>query len=476
MRARLLLLVAGPGRAVVVDGSETADPEGDAFTFDWAITERPSSSVAALVGFGQPTTQVTPDVVGRYVVTLTATDEHGAVGTADVELLPRDLGVVLTWGPSGAAACNAFSAAQCEAMTPAERAQTCCGQSDLDVHLVRPGGALGDYGQCPAACDPLFCGELDDAHVDTCRQTGTDCAFANRAPDWGAPGRVDDPRLDIDDVRGFGPEIVSLDDPEDGVYRVLVHHCADRIGEPSLATVEILVEGVSTFVTAPEPIEADEVWTAATLIRSGGSWDIVGPPGLVEQAPSGLCKVERSREEHSEVEEMLANIESMEPSASDYMERVRELKELVEHHVSEEEGEVFRRAGDVIDNDEQRELAREFHAAKEQIVFESRPGDAANDEAEGDSEPSSAQAEGAQGEIEGDVESGERERSVRGDDADIDVSRGMNDTSLEEEEEGSPDALEKGEPGARPGFFELRTKARGSSAPSARRGPCRVRR
>ena len=135
-------------------------------------------------------------------------------------------------------------------MPQAQREQSCCGQSDLDLHVVQPGGALGDYGSCPVACDPLSCGEFDDAHVDTCRQTGTDCAYANRAPDWGQRGRVDDPRLDVDDVRGDGPEITSLDDPADGAYRVVVHYCSDRIGEPTLATVEIFEDGVSAFVSA----------------------------------------------------------------------------------------------------------------------------------------------------------------------------------------------------------------------------------
>lgn len=279
----------GVGRAVVIDGSETADPEGDAFTYVWSLAERPSSSVAALVGQGQPDTRVTPDVVGRYRVGLRAIDVHGAFSDADVEILPRDLGVVLTWTPSGAAPCLAFTDEQCAAMSPTERAQRCCGQNDLDLHLIRPEGALGDYGSCPVACDALFCGEIDDVHADTCRQTGTDCAFANRAPDWGAVGRADDPRLDIDDVRGEGPEITTLDEPEEGIYRVAVHYCRDDVGEPSLATVEVFVEGASVYRSAPEPIAQGEVWTAATLVRTGGSWQVVPSPGLVGLAPPALC-------------------------------------------------------------------------------------------------------------------------------------------------------------------------------------------
>lgn len=279
----------GVGTAVTIDGSETADPEGDPFSFAWAVTERPGTSAAAPIGQGQPTTRVTPDVVGAYRVVLRATDVRGAFGDADVEILPRDLSVVLTWLTGASAPCRAYTDAECASLPDDQRRQLCCGQSDLDLHLMRPSGTLGDYGTCPGGCDPAQCAELVDDNAATCRQLGGDCAYANRAPEWGTAGRVDDPRLDVDDVRGDGPEIVSIDDPEDGAYRVVVHYCLDRIGEPALATVEILEQGISVHTTAAEPIIEGDAWTAATLVRSGGSWQVVAPSGVVEAAPPGLC-------------------------------------------------------------------------------------------------------------------------------------------------------------------------------------------
>lgn len=279
----------GVGTAVTIDGSETADPEGDPFTFAWAVTERPLTSVAAPIGQGQPTTRVTPDVVGAYRVVLRATDDRGAYSDADVEILPRDLSVVLRWLTGAGAACRAYTDAECAGMTETQRRQLCCGQSDLDLHLIRPSGALGDYGTCPAGCTGEQCAELVDDNAATCRQTGGDCAYANRAPEWGTVGRVDDPRLDVDDVRGDGPEIVSIDGPEDGTYRVVAHYCLDRIGEATLATIEILEEGVVVHTTAPEPLIEGDAWTAATLVRSAGAWQIVAPAGIVDAAPAGLC-------------------------------------------------------------------------------------------------------------------------------------------------------------------------------------------
>ena len=280
---------AGVNEIVLIDGSETSDPEGDAFTFSWSVAERPPSSSAPVLGQGQPVVRFSPDVIGRYVVRLRATDVHGAFAEDDVEIIPRDLAVVLTWEPAFDAPCRAFTEAQCASFSAAERRQRCCGQSDLDLHLTAPGGSLGDYGTCPAGCPPEHCAEATDEHVDTCRQEGLDCGFANRRPEWGAAGRADDPSLDIDDVAGDGPEIITLNNPADGSYRVVVHYCQDRIGEASLATVSIFDQGVLLQQTSPQAIAEGQAWLAAILVRSASGWQVVAAPGVFETAPAGLC-------------------------------------------------------------------------------------------------------------------------------------------------------------------------------------------
>jgi hypothetical protein len=303
--SRLTTVKVGAGTPVFVDGSETVDPEGDVFAFQWSVAERPPGSIAAILGQGQPMVRTTPDLVGRYVVRLRATDVFGAFREADVTILPRDLAVVLTWAASAEAACRAYSDDDCAAMDADERAQRCCGQSDLDLHFIGPGGALGDYGACgPTAAsaaaggtcaDVAFCAEESDDHVDTCRSEGLDCAFANRSPDWGSVdgvrnGRADDPRLDIDDVRGAGPEIVSLNTPPDGTYRVVVHYCLDRIAEPTEATVQIFDQGNPIATTQPERLDEGNAWVAAVLVRTGGQWNVVTQPGIFENdVPADLC-------------------------------------------------------------------------------------------------------------------------------------------------------------------------------------------
>lgn len=250
------------GRVVLVDGSDTVDPDGDAFSFTWTLFERPLDSAAALIGQGAPETRVTPDVVGRYLVNLRAVDVRGAIGEAQLEILPRDLSVVLTWTGE---------------------------DNDLDLHLVRPGGALGDYGSCPGACSLEQCGEFTDDNL-TCRSTGTDASFRNRSPEWGEIGRVDDPRLDVDDVSGGGPEITSVDQPEEGIWRVVVHHCEDPLVEGGSAIVQILEEGVLVFVSGPEVLGQGDAWSAVTMTRSSGEWQaFIAGPGIVESQPT-LCQ------------------------------------------------------------------------------------------------------------------------------------------------------------------------------------------
>jgi hypothetical protein len=289
MLTRLHEVKVNAGRPITIDGSETADPEGDAITFSWTLSARPMGSFSALVGQGQETTRITADEIGTYVIELRATDEHGASSTDTATLLPRDLAVVLRWQTDAAAACTAFDEAACAALPPDERNDVCCGQSDLDLHLLRPSAVLGDAGACPGACTDAQCTELGDENAATCRQSGGDCAWNNKAPEWGALGRLDDPRLDVDDVRGAGPEITTLDNPEDGAFRAIVHYCNDRIGEPTLATVEVYVQGVLSETAGPELIAQGDAWTATTMLREDGAWTFVSPPGVIDDAPPGLC-------------------------------------------------------------------------------------------------------------------------------------------------------------------------------------------
>ena len=69
-------------------------------------------------------------------------------------------------------------------------------------------------------------------------------------------------------------------------------------------------------------------------------------------------------EEHGVVETLIKDIEGCDPSEERWLAKVTVLKEMVEHHVEEEEKEMFRAAKKVLSAEEARELARRMQEQK----------------------------------------------------------------------------------------------------------------
>lgn len=72
---------ADKGANVVLDGSNSSDPDGDELAFSWAFDTTPSGSTAALQNAQSQTPSFTPDVDGTYVIELTVTDPEGLSDT-----------------------------------------------------------------------------------------------------------------------------------------------------------------------------------------------------------------------------------------------------------------------------------------------------------------------------------------------------------------------------------------------------------
>jgi hypothetical protein len=64
----------GLSQVVVVDGSNSSDPDGDALTFQWALTSRPAGSAAAIADPGATVATFTADAPGDYTVQLIVSD------------------------------------------------------------------------------------------------------------------------------------------------------------------------------------------------------------------------------------------------------------------------------------------------------------------------------------------------------------------------------------------------------------------
>jgi hypothetical protein len=65
------------GTVVTLDGSQSADPEGETLTFQWAFQSIPATSQAILVNETTVNPSFTADVAGQYVVQLVVTDTAG---------------------------------------------------------------------------------------------------------------------------------------------------------------------------------------------------------------------------------------------------------------------------------------------------------------------------------------------------------------------------------------------------------------
>ncbi|HET8861068.1 PKD domain-containing protein [Marivirga sp.] len=69
---------------VTLNGSNSSDPEGEAITFSWELTQRPMGSSAALLNASSERASFIPDEPGDYTATLTVEDPDGNTDTDDV--------------------------------------------------------------------------------------------------------------------------------------------------------------------------------------------------------------------------------------------------------------------------------------------------------------------------------------------------------------------------------------------------------
>ena len=74
--------------------------------------------------------------------------------------------------------------------------------------------------------------------------------------------------------------------------------------------------------------------------------------------------VAEALEEHQEVKTLLEELEELGSESHDFGVKLQELMETVEHHVSEEEGEMFPKVREVFDEKELEELGSQLISAK----------------------------------------------------------------------------------------------------------------
>jgi hypothetical protein len=227
--------VSAPGREVVLDGTGSMDPDGDApLSYQWVVRSRPVGAQAAVVEPAAARTVLRLDaaVPGEYVVELSVTDAAGArsrvPGRVSVVAAPaQQLLVEMFWDNAA---------------------------TDLDLHVLRvPGAAMGSIPD--------------------------DCHYANPRPDWGEPGvRRDDPELLRDALTGYGPEVFGYGEPVAGSYRVAVVFARGNgaVDPRSTVTVRVYERGVVKGEFQRTLMEQGEAWSVA---------DVAWPGGVITEVP-----------------------------------------------------------------------------------------------------------------------------------------------------------------------------------------------
>lgn len=117
------------------------------------------------------------------------------------------------------------------------------GQTDLDLHLIRPAGAFFS--------------------------ASSDCCFCNGNPQWGPAAQPNArPFLDRDAIDGFGPETIRMQTAPPGSYQIAVHYFSDHGGGPTVARVAIR-GGPDDFGAFSRLLSVDQRWDVGVVAWNG---------------------------------------------------------------------------------------------------------------------------------------------------------------------------------------------------------------
>lgn len=225
--------------------------------FEWSPRQRPVGSIETPNPDDGVATEIAAELAGRYIVALdvfeTVFDSNGvlqgevrscepALVTFDV-VPTEELLIQLVWDHADA---------------------------DLDLHLVRAGG-------------DVF------THED-------DCYFSNREPQqtvdeplWSVLPE-ENPVLDVDDNRGYGPENLNIVAPApNSQWQVLVHYWNKQtdLDPRTTATVRVFVYGVQTMEITRTFEDEEFMWQALDITWPAVEGDApsISQLGIVEPFP-----------------------------------------------------------------------------------------------------------------------------------------------------------------------------------------------
>jgi hypothetical protein len=219
------------------DASDSYDPDGDTLNYQWTMLERPTGSNASIIPVEQDGSKVEffVDFAGDYEIQVKVTDSQGLSDTERMTFSAtpwQGIHVELSWDTA---------------------------ESDVDLH---------------------FLNVSEDAEFYV---APWDCHYANPAPEWGdSSDNEDDPRLDIDDTTGYGPENINIPEPKAADYEINVHYYSDDGQGATTARVRIFLSGELIFEDSALLSSTGKVWRVGKLAWPTGD---VEPDGTIFQNP-----------------------------------------------------------------------------------------------------------------------------------------------------------------------------------------------
>lgn len=277
------------------------DADGDPMVRSvWRILEAPPGSTTRPDDPRSLETAIFADLQGEYVLELEVEDRKGKIGRCTTRISANssndDFRVEMVWSASPQG-----------------------DDSDVDLHLKRsPEGRWHNSGLEGDDCHWRNCSVCRRMRIEGgeegCREHLSQLNMTEAGPppmlQWTPPISDDDPRLDLDDVHGYGPENVNIRRPTDGTWRVGVHYWDPGSFDAATVTVRIFCARQLVYSSAPTVLHPTDVlgglrtefWEVADVIWREGSCE-VRPLGsetcprvcLDHQARDGGCPADLSR-------------------------------------------------------------------------------------------------------------------------------------------------------------------------------------
>ena len=83
--------------------------------------------------------------------------------------------------------------------------------------------------------------------------------------------------------------------------------------------------------------------------------------------PDLVDRIEEAMEEHADQQELLEELDGLDVEDDDFAVQLNELREELQHHINEEETEIFNRAQQHLTAEQARKIAKEMLAEKEKV-------------------------------------------------------------------------------------------------------------